>query len=206
MCRSFFTGLSLALVAFSVGPAFAQDTDNWSAIETPSPGSPARRTVAPSGAGAPLQPNAAMPSTNQHLKTAGRPLANALDGILRLRPLQYSFLPGQGAEGTHYGVSPAELAKVYPELVKTDLLTGVQSINTSQLTPILIEAIKEQQQQIVILQQQQLQLAQAYAQLAQGSPRPAGPVGFLRRGRADSAKKNVLLNPTMAPDSISLVP
>ncbi len=51
------------------------------------------------------------------------------------------------------GLIAQELEKVYPELVFTDA-DGYKSVNYAQLTPVLIEAIKEQQAQIEALKQQ----------------------------------------------------
>ncbi|NTW33368.1 MAG: tail fiber domain-containing protein, partial [Bacteroidetes bacterium] len=45
------------------------------------------------------------------------------------------------------GLIAQELEKVYPELVVTDK-EGYKSVDYSKLTPILVEAIKEQQKEI----------------------------------------------------------
>ena len=75
---------------------------------------------------------------------------------------------------------------MYPELVRTNLMTGTQTINTAQLTPILVEAIKELNAQLLVLQGQQLQLAEAYARLvsADNARTNAGSGSLLRRRSA----------------------
>lgn len=50
-------------------------------------------------------------------------------------------------EGRHYGVIAQEIEKVLPEVVKEDA-DGIKAVNYSEIIPVLIEAIKEQQKQI----------------------------------------------------------
>jgi len=50
-------------------------------------------------------------------------------------------------KGTQYGVIAQEVEMVLPELVVTDA-NGFKSVDYVKITPILIEAVKEQQQQI----------------------------------------------------------
>lgn len=195
------------LLATTAHPCRAQAMMGWSAIEvTPVAG---KTKVAPTvpvrGSSAALTPNATQPAPGHHLKGESKPITGALEGLTQLRPVRFKFLPGQGDAGAQYGLLPADLARVYPELVRTNLMNGTQTINTSQLTPILVEAIKELQQQLVVLQGQQLQLAQAYADLVQASSAKGPTVlpTFLRRGRTTEKK----LLPTSAPiqgDTISV--
>ena len=51
------------------------------------------------------------------------------------------------------GFSAQEVEKLFPEIVMTDT-NGYKSVDYGRLTPILVEAIKEQQQQIDAQQQQ----------------------------------------------------
>ncbi|HOU73980.1 MAG TPA: tail fiber domain-containing protein, partial [Tenuifilum sp.] len=55
--------------------------------------------------------------------------------------------------GTQIGVIAQDVEKVFPELVQTDE-NGVKSVDYVKLVPVLIESIKEQQQQINNLQEQ----------------------------------------------------
>jgi hypothetical protein len=51
------------------------------------------------------------------------------------------------------GFSAQEVEKLFPEIVKTDA-NGYKSVDYARLTPVLVEAIKEQQQKIDKLEEQ----------------------------------------------------
>jgi len=72
-------------------------------------------------------------------------LENALTKLQELRGVSFEW-KGQNAE-VQIGLIAQEVEKVWPELVSTDG-EGYKSIAYGQLTAILIEAIKEQQQNI----------------------------------------------------------
>ncbi len=188
----FRAGLRAALCAaaglVTLPAVRAQTMQEWSAIEaTPAKATRLPATVSVSGPAAGLLPNAAQPAGTARLKGDPSPLVGVLPTLTQLRPVRFRFLPGQGEEGAQYGLLPGDLARVYPELVRTNLMNGTQSINTAQLTPILVEAVKELHAQLLVLQGQQLQLAEAYARLqaenAGNNARPPAVPAFLRRGR-----------------------
>jgi len=60
-----------------------------------------------------------------------------------------NFSPGE-----HYGLIAQELEKEFPELVRLDSITMTRAINYDGMIPILLEAIKMQQKQIVEMQGQ----------------------------------------------------
>ena len=60
---------------------------------------------------------------------------------------------GGTADREQVGLLAQELKKVLPELVSTGP-DGYQAVNYAQLAPVLIEAIKEQQQQVETLKSQ----------------------------------------------------
>ena len=95
--------------------------------------------------------------SDQRLKEGIRPLSGALAGALALRAVRYRYrqnLPGRPLPaGEQVGVLAQELEKVYPELVSTGP-DGYKAVNYAQLTPVLLEALKEQQQQIETLKEQ----------------------------------------------------
>ena len=62
------------------------------------------------------------------------------------------------------GFSAQEVEKLFPEIVVTDA-TGYKSVDYGRITPILVEAVKEQQQQIDELKKEQLQMQQQMAEL-----------------------------------------
>jgi hypothetical protein len=105
-------------------------------------------------------------TSDQRLKANIRPLSSALTSVQALRGVRYTFrqeefkdknLPG----GEQVGVLAQEVEKVYPELVSTDA-QGFKSVNYAQLTPVLIEAVKELATQNELLRAQ-AERAQAQA-------------------------------------------
>ena len=87
-----------------------------------------------------------------------RPLASALAGVLALRGVRYEWNAlgvqhGGVAGAGQVGLIAQALRKVYPELMSTDA-QGYKAVNYAQLTPVLIEALKEQQAQIEALKRE----------------------------------------------------
>ncbi len=84
-------------------------------------------------------------------------LESALENVLKLRGVHYEMKEeykdkGFG-NGTQVGVIAQEVEKVYPELVVTHS-DGFKGVDYSKFTPILIEAIKEQQEMILELKKE----------------------------------------------------
>jgi hypothetical protein len=91
-------------------------------------------------------------SSDRRYKTNIHTLENALANVIRLRGVTYDMKKehkekGLG-EGLQVGVIAQEVEKVYPELVITNPETGYKAVDYSKFTPILIQAIKEQQRVI----------------------------------------------------------
>ncbi len=86
-------------------------------------------------------------------------IRDGLEGILRLRGVTFDWRHDEFPD-RHFraerdiGFIAQEVEKVYPELVVTDR-DGYKSVDYARLTPILVEAIKEQQRK---LEEQQLQI------------------------------------------------
>ena len=59
------------------------------------------------------------------------------------------------SEGTHYGVIGQEVEKVLPEVVK-ESPNGEKSVSYTEIIPVLIEAVKEQQK-IIETQQKEME-------------------------------------------------
>ncbi len=79
-------------------------------------------------------------------------LNSSLDNVLKLQGVNYlwktkEFPDKHFTDDKQIGFIAQELEKIYPELVKTDK-DGYKMVDYSHLTPILVEAIKEQQKQI----------------------------------------------------------
>ncbi|MBN1108296.1 MAG: tail fiber domain-containing protein, partial [Bacteroidales bacterium] len=86
------------------------------------------------------------------------PITDALTGIKKLNPVSYNLktseFPQMGfEEGKQIGLIAQEVEKIYPELVRTDN-QNYKSVSYEKLTVVLLEAVKEQQQEIESQQQQ----------------------------------------------------
>ena len=86
-------------------------------------------------------------SSDARFKTNVRPIGSALASVLALRGVRYDWNAlgvqhGGKAGAPQVGLLAQELEQVYPELVSTDA-QGYKAVNYSQLTPVLLEAIKE---------------------------------------------------------------
>lgn len=80
------------------------------------------------------------------------PLSSALKNVLSLQGVSYHWktdeFPGKEfPKDRQIGLIAQEVERIYPEVVQTGS-DGYKSVDYGRLTPILIEAIKEQQQEI----------------------------------------------------------
>jgi hypothetical protein len=94
-------------------------------------------------------------TSDQRFKTNVRPLAGALASVLALCGVRYEWNAlgvqhGGTAGASQVGLLAQEVERIYPELVSTDA-QGYKAVNYAQLTPVLLEALKEQQTQIETL-------------------------------------------------------
>jgi hypothetical protein len=81
-----------------------------------------------------------------------KPLTDALSDVLKIHGVKYNWRQSEFPElnftkGVQIGIIAQDLEKVLPELVYTSP-NGYKSVSYEKLTPVLVEAIKEQQQQI----------------------------------------------------------
>lgn len=104
--------------------------------------------------------------SDRKIKTNIKPLTNALDKIMLLKPSTYDMKADQykGLSLTRrpqMGLIAQELEEVFPDLVKESAMPGrdekgnvtasgetIKSVNYVNLIPVLIAAVQEQQQQI----------------------------------------------------------
>lgn len=91
-----------------------------------------------------------LPSSDKNLKTNITPIKNALDKVLSLKGIEFDFISGanRGYLKKHQiGLIAQDVKKVIPEVVgkNTD---GTLGVSYQHLVAVLIEAIKEQQQEI----------------------------------------------------------
>jgi Chaperone of endosialidase len=92
-------------------------------------------------------------TSDGRLKQDIAPLTNALDSVLTLRGVRYrrnavaTTLATTDGGAPQLGFIGQEVEAVCPELVATNA-DGYKSVNYSRMTAVLVEAVKEQQQQI----------------------------------------------------------
>ena len=91
-------------------------------------------------------------------------ITNALNKVTQMRGVYYHWdrekFPEKGfSKNRTIGVIAQEIEKVLPEVVTTDATKeGYKAVNYAKLSAVLIEAIKQQQQQIETLQKEVKQL------------------------------------------------
>ncbi len=89
-------------------------------------------------------------NSDRRYKKNIEPIAAALDKVCSIRGVSYEVKQeyrANGQTGRHLGVIAQQLEEVLPELVHTDE-NGFKSVAYAELAPVLVEAIKEQQQVI----------------------------------------------------------
>ena len=94
--------------------------------------------------------------SDARLKQDIYPIANPLSNVLQVHGIRFSWHQDSEREfpqGPQIGILAQELEAVFPELVARDE-NGFMSVDYARLTPILLEAIREQQAQIAELQQE----------------------------------------------------
>ncbi|MBO7432752.1 MAG: tail fiber domain-containing protein [Salinivirgaceae bacterium] len=107
-----------------------------------------------------IKANNVSETSDVRLKNNITTLNNSLQKVLQLRGVSYYWKPEAEIktllgthESMHYpetmqiGVVAQEVEEIFPELVQTDT-KGFKSVDYTKLTPVLIEAIKEQQKEI----------------------------------------------------------
>ncbi len=84
-------------------------------------------------------------------------LANCLADVLKLRGISFTW-KNEPEMGYRIGFIAQEVEQVIPELVFTNPADGLKGVNYPEITAVLVEAMKEQQQQIELTKQENLQL------------------------------------------------
>ena len=79
-------------------------------------------------------------------------LSGALDNLLKMNGYTYYWKDSKMGTKLQYGVIAQELEKIYPEMV--DESFGKKAVNYTELIPVIIESVKEQQQIIEALKAQ----------------------------------------------------
>jgi hypothetical protein len=92
----------------------------------------------------------AFSTSDMRFKTNITPISGALDKITQIGGYEFDWVPNEehhGFKGHDVGVIAQEIEKVLPEVVK-ERDSGYKAVKYEKIVPLLIEAIKEQQQQI----------------------------------------------------------
>lgn len=91
-------------------------------------------------------------SSDERLKTNIRDIQNALDAVSTLRGVWFNWKTETASSTPHLGFLAQEVEKIMPELVSTDPSSGLKSIGYSNFVPLIVEALKAQQEEIHALQ------------------------------------------------------
>ena len=92
-----------------------------------------------------------MGSSDERLKTEIKTIPNALDKVLQLRGVTYKWKEKQDENNiteTRMGVIAQEILDIVPEVVTHDVENDRYGVSYGHITGLLIEAIKQQQEQI----------------------------------------------------------
>ena len=90
-------------------------------------------------------------ASDMRLKRNIHPLENSLTKIMQLNSYSFHWKDELADKNLQIGVMAQEVQKLFPEIVKEDS-KGMLSVNYSGLIPVMIESIKELEQQIEELQ------------------------------------------------------
>jgi trimeric autotransporter adhesin len=86
-----------------------------------------------------------------------RALDSGLDKVLKMNGVYFNVIGDDPVKDKQVGFIAQEMEEILPEVVSTDS-NGLKGISYSRITPVLVEAIKEQQKQIKILEAHNNQL------------------------------------------------
>jgi hypothetical protein len=87
-------------------------------------------------------------TSDGRLKENVCPLQNSLDKVMQLRGVTFTW-KNNPEYGIRIGFIAQEFEKIIPELVFTNEVDGYKGINYAEVSAVLVEAIKEQQKQIL---------------------------------------------------------
>jgi len=92
-------------------------------------------------------------NSDARLKKNITPLTDSLVKITSLTPVSFNWINTTTLSNqTQIGLIAQDVEKQFPELVHTDNVTGMKSVEYGNMVAPLIEAVKEQQKEIVALQ------------------------------------------------------
>jgi Chaperone of endosialidase len=97
--------------------------------------------------------NGTIQTSDARLKTNIEPLNYGLKEVMLMRPVRYNWKDNP-LSGNKIGLIAQEVKKLVPEVVVGDETKESLGMNYAELVPVLINAVKEQQQQIDKIQEQ----------------------------------------------------
>lgn len=95
-------------------------------------------------------------TSDARLKTDIKDAPVGLSQLLKLRPVTYKWKTGGNGSPTQIGLIAQEVQKIFPDVVRADAKTGMLSINYTELLPVAIKSIQEQQK---VIQLQEARIA-----------------------------------------------
>ncbi len=95
--------------------------------------------------------NGVIQTSDLRLKTNIHPLTYGLREIMQLNPVRFNWTKEPSA-GDKIGLIAQEVRQIIPEVVTGDEKKEYLGINYAELVPVLINAIKQQQQEILAIQ------------------------------------------------------
>ena len=109
--------------------------------------------------------------SDETLKKNIEPLSSSLEKVMLLQGVSYDWkvdeYPEKGfTKNRQIGFIAQDVEKVFPELVQTDN-NGYKAVYYTQMVPVLLEAMKEQQKEISELKKQQAMMAELTDKIAQ---------------------------------------
>ena len=88
-------------------------------------------------------------TSDMRLKTNIAAIGNALETVQNLRGIRFNWL-NDDSGNEKIGFVAQEVEKVLPEVVFTNPVDGYKGVNYAEITAVLVEAVKEQQEQIAV--------------------------------------------------------
>jgi len=90
-----------------------------------------------------------------NLKKNVEEIPNALEKVLQLRGVSFEWIEeNKDNNKKNLGLIAQEVEKIFPEVVVTDNTTGLKALEYGNLISPLVEAMKEQQEQIEALKKE----------------------------------------------------
>ncbi len=95
--------------------------------------------------------NGTIQTSDIRLKTNINPLQYGLKEVLQMNPVTYNWISGEFTD-TKIGLIAQEIKQLIPEVVVGDEQKETLGMNYAELVPVLINAVKQQQQEIDVIE------------------------------------------------------